>query len=912
MLFRFFVSFILFFFCRILSANNSDSLSIKIEKYAEIIADEIESTEKGFALNKNYLFVINANSISDSISITGNWIEEKGVESRRIFSTFEFNDLENALQEFNDGSPTGAKLYAAVINDLQIEFNYSLINVDSLEGFELNSISHQELNEKKLIEYENTKKRINGELTGSVLKKLVQRQIDTSHLVLYSYFKVRGYSVKNETEVREKIFYHDNIFLAPPIVPYREVISHLVKGSCQGNQSRPYYVIKALIDALNAYQTISLLDCNQSTEDRITATAPLRYKYFQRDIDSIAGILRMSEAVRTMKGLCENLTSAKLIFTAGFSNYMNILPEDDKQFYKYEWADKISLLNERSNYNLYSVFTPLTYFVSDDSMRVMVKQIHERAGLGSNDILIFSPYLIILCDSHIVYSTADNYLSVNFPAVYVPNTDLNIQLESELYSAQEIHHKLSDVFRKIPKDHYTFYSYINYLGEAVITTEPIIDRDVTGQYNIMDFYFFEDIRKYSFQEMNTSAEFIFNGIGNAISDLSNPLDEILQAAMEQRDQYFAEHPEPEWLEINHRYREKYITATSCAEFTEAYIDNSHGLLDDYYFKDGYNPFTQDLIEEIGEIVLDVSSALLAPFGLDIIPDALVALYYTLSGDYENAAFYGAFIFIPFVSGGTVKMAKSIAKGEAYTYKSLATNTVLSRKNADDLYQYTLKELPSEVQQQLALPVCRNVNGEVITRIMSHKNDPRFSAFSRHLEDILPDNEPLKNLLRDNPEKIDDYFENYFKAGKGVGEFLEGGMPRYVNIDEFWNAIPSHWIGDVKAAFTNETAVLKFAQDDIVLYRHCSPGANQISNWFADDIFSPEIARTIFALPNSNNATRVIKIKIKKGTPFIEGIAADKTTAPWAGPYATGGGKQYYFLSEDFNTFEILDDFTNLN
>lgn len=768
---------LLFFHLFALASN--DSLSLKIEKYSTLIADEIEKTEKG-ENNKNYLFILNNNSIADSISISGNWMEEKGIESRRIFSSFEFNDLENSLQTFNESSPTGTKLYAVVINDLQVEFSYSAVNVDSMEAFELNSLSRQKLNEKKLIEYENTKKRINGELTRSILKKLVQRQIDTTHLVLYSYFKVRGYSVKNETTVREKIFYHDNIFLAPPIVPYREVISHLVKGSCQGNQSRPYYVIKALIDALNAYQTISLLDCNQNTDDRLSATAHLRYKYFQRDVDSIAGILRMPESIRTVKGFCENLTTAKLIFTAGFSNYMNLLPVEDRNFYKYEWADKISLLPGRSNYNLYTVFSPLTYFVSDDSMRVMVKQMHELAGMGTNDILIFSPYLVILCDTNILNSSASDYLSLNFPSVYVPDEELNTQLQAELYSAPDIHGKLRDVFRKIPKDHYTFYGFINYMNEAVLITEPQKEINVADNYDILDFYLFEDLRRKSYFELFIASGGFFSGIGNSILNLSNPLDEILESVKEQKDQYFGEHPEPEWQEVNHRLREKYISPTNCAEFTEAFIENEEGTIDDNWFKEGYNPFTQEYVLS----VLDALSVVLAPVGLDIITDATAAVYCNWNGDFSNTTFYGAFIFIPFAGGGTAKTAKSIATGDAYIYKSIASNQISARKNLDDLYQHTLKEFPEDVQQQLALPVCRNVNGEVITRIMSHKDDPEFLAFSKHLEEILPDNQPLKILLRDNPEKIDDYFLNYFKTGRSLGEFLEIGNIVF-NIDDVY-------------------------------------------------------------------------------------------------------------------------------
>ncbi len=71
------------------------------------------------------------------------------------------------------------------------------------------------------------------------------------------------------------------------------------------------------------------------------------------------------------------------------------------------------------------------------------------------------------------------------------------------------------------------------------------------------------------------------------------------------------------------------------------------------------------------------------------------------------------------------------------------------------------------------------------------------------------------------------------------------------------------------------------------------------------------ARIKLALPHSNTAGRIVKVKVPKGTPYIEGmVASQETNARYFGPYAVGGGKQFYFLDEHKSVMKVIEDISN--
>ena len=158
-----------------------------------------------------------------------------------------------------------------------------------------------------------------------------------------------------------------------------------------------------------------------------------------------------------------------------------------------------------------------------------------------------------------------------------------------------------------------------------------------------------------------------------------------------------------------------------------------------------------------------------------------------------------------------------------------------------------------------------------------------------------------------------------KGIKKGTEFVEGlastvkkgvkRVGRYADIDEFWARITNN-VDEVKDAFT--TSTLRYAKEDMYLFRYCSKDAPQLSNWFTDEILGAQQARIKLALPMSNTAERVVKVKIPKGTAYVEGGVASQVGKPGFGSYATGNGKQFYFLDEDKTLLHVIEDIPNSN
>jgi hypothetical protein len=72
---------------------------------------------------------------------------------------------------------------------------------------------------------------------------------------------------------------------------------------------------------------------------------------------------------------------------------------------------------------------------------------------------------------------------------------------------------------------------------------------------------------------------------------------------------------------------------------------------------------------------------------------------------------------------------------------------------------------------------------------------------------------------------------------------------------------------------------------------------KLGRWYStsdeDHICLPDKAREWYALPNSNTAMNYTLYRFKEGAIVIFGTCADMTWSPVFGPYATGGGEQFY-------------------
>ncbi len=159
------------------------------------------------------------------------------------------------------------------------------------------------------------------------------------------------------------------------------------------------------------------------------------------------------------------------------------------------------------------------------------------------------------------------------------------------------------------------------------------------------------------------------------------------------------------------------------------------------------------------------------------------------------------------------------------------------------------------------------------------------------------------------EKVKQIYRNAFKKDLETDltpfpSYLPDWVKEIKTVEDYLAKIPVEYRTLVKEAF-KDGLILKIPDEDIILIRHISANGNIRSGWYADEIMSPSNARTLLALPNNNTAEYIVKMKIRKGTPYLYGEVTSQASNSLFGNYATGGGKQYYLLKEFYQSEEIV-------
>ncbi|MCL6592327.1 MAG: hypothetical protein K6U80_20580, partial [Firmicutes bacterium] len=89
------------------------------------------------------------------------------------------------------------------------------------------------------------------------------------------------------------------------------------------------------------------------------------------------------------------------------------------------------------------------------------------------------------------------------------------------------------------------------------------------------------------------------------------------------------------------------------------------------------------------------------------------------------------------------------------------------------------------------------------------------------------------------------------------------------------------------------------KEDMTVYRYTSWGYSGSSPWFTTNgSYTPDEARRLLALPDSNAATTVTAYIIPAGTTILIGKADSMVGENYFGDYATGGGTQIYLPDPD--------------
>ncbi|MCC7301887.1 MAG: hypothetical protein IT233_04520, partial [Bacteroidia bacterium] len=165
------------------------------------------------------------------------------------------------------------------------------------------------------------------------------------------------------------------------------------------------------------------------------------------------------------------------------------------------------------------------------------------------------------------------------------------------------------------------------------------------------------------------------------------------------------------------------------------------------------------------------------------------------------------------------------------------------------------------------------------------------------------------------EKLKTLYKDSFKRDLEADLLppLPTGLPSWVSeiktVEDYLARVPVSSRQAVIDAFMSGTIELKVFSEDILLIRHINQDGFLKSYWYADKILCPNCARKELALPVSNSASYISKVRIRKGTPLLYGKVASQVSTNGFGLYATGGGEQYYFLKEfyvDDNIMKVIE------
>ena len=137
-------------------------------------------------------------------------------------------------------------------------------------------------------------------------------------------------------------------------------------------------------------------------------------------------------------------------------------------------------------------------------------------------------------------------------------------------------------------------------------------------------------------------------------------------------------------------------------------------------------------------------------------------------------------------------------------------------------------------------------------------------------------------LRDDPAVI-----------AAAGELIGGTTEDAVNLLKSYDPNEVIYVGEVTGG----------VKVDIIRYwgsmsQGIYTGQDRYGRWLGvidqEEVYAPNEARSLFALPNSNSAMNASWYRLKKGAKVIYGRCADMTWNPDVfGPYATGGAFQIY-------------------
>lgn len=391
----------------------------------------------------------------------------------------------------------------------------------------------------------------------------------------------------------------------------------------------------------------------------------------------------------------------------------------DEGFFREILPDKLAIMDSRSDYDIYTFFTEVDFFIPQEKRGKFARDVCEEAGLiGDNMIFIITPYYS--CKSNPEYIGVSGgakpvYPLQFMPAVFVNDDALNLKMNTSFGIEKSFRSAFEQAFKYVPKDHTIYVGYIMWNGQQIF--KEVIRKRVPESSNFVDVYILVDERLDKIQEYlkctdeyNSSISLSHTSFDSKernmayefVKKVNKTYVECLSKSTEEIGKIVLANPVPQFKELNSKLCTLkqsvlagedgmlqalfYVHASVHKAATKFWSNGKEATFEkepmaDNLFYEKKNPFHQKhwLLTPI-----DVGSLLTSFVGLDFIFDMAGGVVASMTGDEGEAALYFASVLVPAAIVQGVRSYKAFKVSKKAFEGSLRGEIILARSGDDVL------------------------------------------------------------------------------------------------------------------------------------------------------------------------------------------------------------------------------------
>ena len=473
-----------------------------------------------------------------------------------------------------------------------------------------------------------------------------------------------------------------------------------------------------------------------------------------------------------------------------------------------EYNEKCNLLYNQTGVKFFLAFYDVNYTIPYNDQAGFANAILEASQMAGYDKVVFLNIPLTRRKSH-VYKTVTytGIPSFSYPKIQVKGVGNGDGIVSAFSAAeaenQNLFSSFKAGFKQIPKSITVHSYYLTYPGE-VVKLKPQKKDNYTGSYELFVFNLLADSRLDSYANLISSQANYKQQLKTTAGKGNDYLKKQFILVNESLLNFEANHLSFQFNPVRHGIKEislREVDGEGYSQVADQFVwwfryEKFRGTLeagikaaspDDEHFVLGYN----QVLYERTLANIDALSAVLSPFGADILADGIGAIYSGYYGDWGTAALYGTAVIIP-----ASFAFKELVTGAKYL-KEAGKNIEIVLK-ADALYS----GLPIRFRNILPDKVLKEIAdaGPLIDKIKSlNLSDEVLTRLGKDLEA----NASLLKRLEESPVLVDAWKglinrPEWVRTNINLLETIKGDPTLISKADNYYSnshTMPGGWKGD---------------------------------------------------------------------------------------------------------------------